>query len=1102
MFRRVFLFLLLRFVTSFNVDIDHAAVHWGPSSSHFGFSVAAHFRQGHPLLLVGAPRADSGQPGTQEAGAVYACPTEQGIHTSCQQLRIEYPTQDDYTRAPIRLDNKVLHPEGKNHQMLGFVVQSTGSANGQAMTCAPLLRTGVNAYTDGVCYLLRNDLNHSSVINTCHPLPKKDRHNDYGACEQGFSGYMDDSVILTGLPGARKWTGGVFGRFMFTADGFPDSVDRWTMEVGKENEGIINVLASHDYLGYSVRYGLFGFPYETKDRNNFTVVSGATRYGQTGAVIFLPFYGNARPEDEKLLGLDKSRFKLDGRQLGSGFGYQVEVLDLNKDGFDDLLVSAPFEFHFEEDLEFGGAVYLYYSKGRRVNPGQEYDVFQEPIILRGRGLYSQFGLSLANVGDIDRDASHYDDFAVGAPFADHGHGAVYIFHGQEYDQFNTEPSQVILGSDLENITRKKVKTFGSAVNGKVDVDGNGFPDVVVGAYASDLSYVFKARAVVDVELDYSFSQKYIKINDGWGCPKGSKTCFELTTSLSTLDNNNIRNLLNLGQDVYTCQLKIISNPKAPLRALFVQNKANEISWPCGRDSLGYQQRLKHKVYIPDTNQDWVNPIKFNFTASMTMSPMRSVIPVIRERRASKLFETSFDKQCGEDNDCYTDISIRPILLNMTRTANGTYSSKVTERDSITIRFLVENKGERAFLAQLYVSYNQDELDEPRLSKNLDGIDVIKKEHGLAVLSLGNPLEEGKKLNFDLSFHLVRGTSERISTELIFNVTANSTSIEEYQQDNEWSAQVKLIKEADLELIGVSKPSIIRFSKGNYRPRYEEDIGSEVVHTYTVINHGPFYAKNVTVTINWPLKLNTNDEEWVLYTLEDPIIRYRGKVRTCKVDKNLRAINPREIYMDETMKLAYSTTYGLLKLHREKRELNSKEYQQGEDVSQLTASIFDNKNIKTKDVTEFSGATVKIVDINCKDESAICYPLTCNFDYIGTDESALIEIRSRLWNQTFSSDFQKIEYVAITSNGVVEVDPKQGIMEDMTNNFAQAITHAYPDRPSQQDKLNIWILLLAVLVGLSLLAILILICYKCGFFKRKRPERHMLHRAQLQHEMYG
>lgn len=114
------------------------------------------------------------------------------------------------------------------------------------------------------------------------------------------------------------------------ADGFPDSVDRWTMEVDKERGSILALLTSHDYLGYSVRYGRFGFWHE--DEQNFTVVSGATRFNQTGAVIFLPFRRNFQAEEQRQLGLFEDKFLLIGRQLGSGFGSSLEVLDLNGDG--------------------------------------------------------------------------------------------------------------------------------------------------------------------------------------------------------------------------------------------------------------------------------------------------------------------------------------------------------------------------------------------------------------------------------------------------------------------------------------------------------------------------------------------------------------------------------------------------------------------------------------------------------------------------------------------------------------------------------------------------------------------------------------------------
>lgn len=140
-------------------------------------------------------------------------------------------------------------------------------------------------------------------------------------------------------------------------------------------------------------------------------------------------------------------------------------------------------------------------------------------------------------------------------------------------------------------------------------------------------------------------------------------------------------------------------------------------------------------------------------------------PIINRRQSDELFSVPFDKRCGDDNDCRTDLTLTAILLNMTRRADdNAYVTKVTERDAIVIRFVVENRGERAFLAKLFVRYNQDELDVPRLAtrkkskkkaignngvnnnKAPSVLDIERKEDGLVVLTLGNPLEEGQKVS--------------------------------------------------------------------------------------------------------------------------------------------------------------------------------------------------------------------------------------------------------------------------------------------------------------------------------------------------------------------
>lgn len=64
-----------------------------------------------------------------------------------------------------------------------------------------------------------------------------------------------------------------------------------------------------------------------------TVVSGATRYEQMGAVVFLPFqkkYSSSETMNDLTL-LD-DHYMLTGTKLGSAFGYSIEVLDINNDG--------------------------------------------------------------------------------------------------------------------------------------------------------------------------------------------------------------------------------------------------------------------------------------------------------------------------------------------------------------------------------------------------------------------------------------------------------------------------------------------------------------------------------------------------------------------------------------------------------------------------------------------------------------------------------------------------------------------------------------------------------------------------------------------------
>lgn len=96
-------------------------------------------------------------------------------------------------------------------------------------------------------------------------------------------------------------------------------------------------------------------------------------------------------------------------------------------------------------------------------------------------------MSLASLGDLNLDK--YDDFAVGAPYdGKSGRGAVYVYYGSANGPL-PKPSQVIFAEDI--VGTEHMSTFGFSISGKIDLDGNQYPDMVVGAYESNNVIVFK-----------------------------------------------------------------------------------------------------------------------------------------------------------------------------------------------------------------------------------------------------------------------------------------------------------------------------------------------------------------------------------------------------------------------------------------------------------------------------------------------------------------------------------------------------------------------------------------------------------------------------------
>uniref|UniRef100_A0A671MXM9 Integrin alpha-7-like n=1 Tax=Sinocyclocheilus anshuiensis TaxID=1608454 RepID=A0A671MXM9_9TELE len=132
-----------------------------------------------------------------------------------------------------------------------------------------------------------------------------------------------------------------------------------------------------------------------------------------------------------------------------------------------------------------------------LNPASHWEKAR-PIRLNGT-YDSMFGMTVSSAGDLDQDG--YEDIAVGAPFD--GDGKVFIFRGSS-SGIDTKPSQVLDGLNAG------VKRLGYSISGGLDVDGNFYPDLAIGSL-SDQVVLYRSRPVVHVIRDISVEPQYIDL---------------------------------------------------------------------------------------------------------------------------------------------------------------------------------------------------------------------------------------------------------------------------------------------------------------------------------------------------------------------------------------------------------------------------------------------------------------------------------------------------------------------------------------------------------------------------------------------------------------
>ncbi|XP_050072975.1 integrin alpha-PS3-like [Anopheles maculipalpis] len=476
-------------------------------SSYFGFSVNLRTSG----VIVGAPRAQSDleyQRNVNETGAIYKCSFVNP--SSCTPFRLDRQGNTDY--EDWYNHHSEIRSELKEHQMLGATVDGLGTENGWFIACAPHLKGALEVVylLNGICYLTEGvaEIDEPTNLHKIKPLRLKakqqnrDKIYNYMFGEQGFSLHVTDDgdELLIGAPGVMFWRGTVLRyrqRSGLYLKGLRNVYLEYNYNRSLTHESVVpdpkyTNIPANSYFGYAVSSGRF-----LGTQKVLYVASAPQARNQHGEVIIFDYADNRTVQEAVIV-----RYRtFVGQQFGEYFGYALLTEDFNSDGLPDLAISAPMH---SRAMEYdNGAVYVMLNVGE-----MNFDL--QVKLMTTYELSGRFGTSLGKIGDLNKDG--YGDIAIGAPFEEDG--TVYIFLGSA-NGVQSRPSQRLVPS-LSQLQKPSYQPhmFGHSLSRGVDIDGNGYADLAVGAPNGETVYVFRSYPVVRIEARINSTKRELPAQGG------------------------------------------------------------------------------------------------------------------------------------------------------------------------------------------------------------------------------------------------------------------------------------------------------------------------------------------------------------------------------------------------------------------------------------------------------------------------------------------------------------------------------------------------------------------------------------------------------------
>ncbi|XP_021507764.2 integrin alpha-5 isoform X1 [Meriones unguiculatus] len=1004
-------------VGGFNLDAEAPAVLSGPPGSLFGFSVEF-YRPGRDgvSVLVGAPKANTSQPGVLQGGAVYVCPWGTSP-TQCTTIQFD-------SKGSRILESSLFSAKGeepveyKSLQWFGATVRAHGSS---ILACAPLYswRTEKEPQTDpvGTCYL--------STENFTRMLEYAPCRSDFGSaagqgyCQGGFSAeFTKTGRVVLGGPGSYFWQGQILSatQEQISESYYPEYLINPVQ--GQLQTRQASSVYDDSYLGYSVAVGEFS----GDDTEDF--VAGVPKGNLTYGYVTI------------LNGSDiHSLYNVSGEQMASYFGYAVAATDTNGDGLDDLLVGAPLLMERTADgrPQEVGRVYVYLQHPAGIEP--------TPVLtLTGQDEFGRFGSSLTPLGDLDQDG--YNDVAIGAPFGgETQQGVVFIFPGGP-GGLSTKPSQVLQPLWAAG---HSPDFFGSALRGGRDLDGNGYPDLIVGSFGVDKALVYRGRPIISASASLAIFPSMFNPEERSCSLEGNPvSCINLSFCLNA-SGKHVPNSIGFEVEL---QLDWQKQKGGIRRALFLASKQATLTQTLLIQNGAQEDCKEMKIYLRNESEfrDKLSPIHIALNFSLDpKAPLDShgLRPVLHYQSKSRIEDRAqILLDCGEDNICVPDLQL------------DVYGEKkhvyLGDKNSLNLTFHAQNMGEGgAYEAELWVTAPPEAeysglVRHPGNFSSLSCDYFAVNQSRQLVCDLGNPMKAGASLWGGLRFTVPHLQDTKKTIQFDFQILSKNLN---NSQSNMVSFPLSVEAQAQVSLNGVSKPEAVLFPVSDWnpqdQPQKEGDVGPAVHHVYELINQGPSSISQGVLELNCP------------QALEGQQLLYVTKVTGLSNCTSNYTPNSQGLELD----LENSPH------HLQKREAPGRR-------------------------SAASGPQV----LKCPE--AKCFRLRCEFGPLHRQESRSLQLHFRVWAKTFLQ--REHQPFSLQCEAVYEAlkMPYQILPRQLPQKKLLVATAVQWTKAEGSNGVPLWIIILAILFGLLLLGLLIYVLYKLGFFKRSLPYGTAMEKAQL------